>query len=376
MSYTGSVFLEFNPDLNPPDKSSEIRDGLSAIVQVGNTLWVANDETLTLERLSRHKGVTDQDYRYGDHEQFALADYLSLPKPPPEDRTKKRQEADLEGLDYKDGYLWLVGSHSLKRGSPELGKLPKENKERLAEVDPKENRFLLARIPLIEEGETYTLKKEIKQGGKKYTAARLPSDDKGNDLTKALAKDDHLKHFLAIPSKDNGLDIEGLAVMGDRLFLGLRGPVLGGWAVILELELEEEDDFILKLKKIGPDDQPYRKHFLQLNGLGIRDLCVLGNELLILAGPTMMLDGPVFLFRWAGGAKPDKQSLVFKEELEGARVKLPLSQEEGFDHPEGITLFSPDGGSANSLLIVYDSAAKARHKGTVGSVEADIFGLP
>jgi hypothetical protein len=163
--------------------------------------------------------------------------------------------------------------------------------------------------------------------------------------------------------------------MGDRLFVGLRGPVLGGWAVILELELEEKDDFTLKLKKIGPDNQPYRKHFLQLNGLGIRDLCVLDDDLLILAGPTMMLDGPVFLFRWAGGAKPEKQSLVFKEELKRSRVKLPSGQKEGFDHPEGITLFSLDGDGIDSILVVYDSAAETRHEAS-SAVKADIFALP
>ena len=60
---------------------------------------------------------------------------------------------------------------------------------------------------------------------------------KGNDLTEALRGDEHLGSFLAIPGKDNGFDIEGLAVAGERLFIGLRGPVLRGWAVILEVEL-------------------------------------------------------------------------------------------------------------------------------------------
>jgi hypothetical protein len=370
MSYAGSVSLEFKPELDPPGKNSEIRDGLSAVVQVGNTLWVANDETLTLERLSRQKGAADHDYKYSDHKQFALEDYLSLPDP-----TKKTLEVDLEGLDYKDGYLWLIGSHSLKRGNPKPENSRGDNRKCLADVDPKSNRFLLARIPLVEQGKTFTLTKKVEQGGKKYTAARLRGDKKGDDLTKVLADDEHLGSFLAIPSKDNGFDIEGLAVMGDRLFVGLRGPVLGGWAVILELELEEKDDFTLKLKKIGPDNQPYRKHFLQLNGLGIRDLCVLDDDLLILAGPTMMLDGPVFLFRWAGGAKPEKQSLVFKEELKRSRVKLPSGQKEGFDHPEGITLFSLDGDGIDSILVVYDSAAETRHEAS-SAVKADIFALP
>ena len=46
---------------------------------------------------------------------------------------------------------------------------------------------------------------------------------------------------MRLPSKDNGLDIEGLAVLGNRVYLGLRGPVLRGRAIILELELEESE---------------------------------------------------------------------------------------------------------------------------------------
>ena len=67
----------------------------------------------------------------------------------------------------------------------------------------------------------------------------------GQPLTEALKKDDHIAPFMqrglpdgtvkGIPSKDNGLDVEGLAVSGNRVFLGLRGPVLRGWTVVIEL---------------------------------------------------------------------------------------------------------------------------------------------
>src|SRR5262249_43259516 len=70
---------------------------------------------------------------------------------------------------------------------------------------------------------------------------QLHGDDNGSDLTDALAKDKHMRAFLSIPGKDNGFDIEGLAVVGDRIFIGLRGPVLRGWALILELELKEAE---------------------------------------------------------------------------------------------------------------------------------------
>src|SRR5262245_25368866 len=117
MKPTNSALLEFNPELNKLSKDKALRDGLSVVVQIGDTLWVTNDETISLERLSRQRQRREGAYHYGEHTQFALSDFLRLPVSPPSDPKKRDQieEADVEGLDYRDGYLWLVGSHSLKR---------------------------------------------------------------------------------------------------------------------------------------------------------------------------------------------------------------------------------------------------------------------
>jgi Protein of unknown function (DUF3616) len=154
----------------------------------------------------------------------------------------------------------------------------------------------------------------------------------------------------------------------------LRGPVLRGWAVILEVELEEDNDqrSTLRLKAIGPNARLYRKPFLHLGGLGIRDLCAQGSDLLILAGPTMDLDGPVTIFRWPGGTEPEGEHVVPASELERV-LDVPYGQ--GVDHAEGMTLFSPDGGKARSLLVVYDSASQSRQLGE-STLAADVFLLP
>lgn len=140
------------------------------------------------------------------------------------------------------------------------------------------------------------------------------------------------------------------------------------------MELKEHDDqpSTLKLKAIGPNDRLYRKHFLHLGGLGTRDLCVQGSDLLILAGPTMDLDGPLTVFRWPKGTDPKGESVVPASELE--RV-LDVPYGKGVDHAEGMTLFCPDGGAACSLLVVYDSASKNRQLGR-STVAADVFPLP
>jgi Protein of unknown function (DUF3616) len=225
----------------------------------------------------------------------------------------------------------------------------------------------------VERDGTYALAKKDTQGGKTRIAALLHGHDRGNDLTEALSGDEHLGSFLTIPGKDNGFDIEGLAVAGERFFMGLRGPVLRGWAVILEVAIMEDRDqpSTLRLKAIGPNDRLYRKHFLHLGGLGIRDLCVQGADLLILAGPTMDLDGPVTVFRWPGGTDPKGEDVVPTSGLERV-LDVPYGQ--GVDHAEGMTLFSPDGGTARSLLVVYDSASESRQVGE-NTVAADVFPL-
>lgn len=374
MKPTGTVDLEFNPERDDLGKDKELIDGLSVALRIGDTLWVANDESISLERLSLIEGRNTGNYKYGrHHKQFSLDDYLRLPVAPPNDPADL-EEVDVEGLDYEDGYLWLVGSHSLKRKKPALKDGAREARKQLAKVSTDGNRYLLARIPVVKGDGMYTLAKEYTRKGKKRTAAQLRGNAQGNDLTEALRGDKHLGLFLAIPGKDNGFDIEGLAVVDKRLFLGLRGPVLCGWALILEVELEEDNEqpATLRLKPIGPKRRLYQKHFLQLGGLGIRDLCAQGSDLLILGGPTMDLDGPVTIFRWPGGTKRKDESVVPAEMLE--RV-LDIPYGEGVDHAEGMTVFTPDGGTANSLLVVYDSTSESRRLGG-SAVAADVFPLP
>ncbi len=373
MNRTEPVLLEFDPDRHALDKDKKLSDGLSAVVQVGDTLWVANDEALSLERLSRQSETTEGAIRFAAHRQFPLHDFLQLPIPPSAEAEVggKIEEADIEGLAYGDGYLWLVGSHSLKRRNPDPTDSIEKNRRRLATVRRDGNRFLLARIPLTEP--PCSLERMIARDGRSRTAARLHGDARGNMLTAALATDAHLGPFLAIPGKDNGLDIEGLAVVGDRLFIGLRGPVLRGWAVLLEVEPEERDASTLTLKPIGLEGRLYRKHFLDLGGLGIRDLCVREADLLILAGPTLALPGPTTIFRWPGGARSDQEALVPAESLPRV-LELPFGadQEAGWDQAEGLTLFAPGGGEAHQLLVVYDSTAPRRQR-EPSIVEADLF---
>lgn len=359
-----SVLLHFAPDADDADGEDALRGQLSAVVQTGGNLWVASDESNSVDRLSETApGV------YGEHRVFPLSNYLELPGP-------KDEEIDIEGLDATDEYLWLIGSHSLKRRKAKPTGDPKKQIARLAELAADGNRYLLARVPFAHnKHDEWVLREKTEDVGEKNTAARLMGGDRGNLLMDALRLDEHLAPFLALPGKDNGLDIEGLAVHGNRVFLGLRGPVLRGWAVVLELQAEDAEPGLLRLAPVNKDGDLVRKHFLDLRGLGVRDLCLHGSDLLILAGPTMDLDGPAGVFRWKHALKADESVLLGRDDLkEVMSVPYGTGEHNASDHPEGLALFAADGGKPDSLLVVYDSPDARRMQGE-SSVRADVFPL-
>lgn len=357
------LLVHLDPSRNRLDEEKEMRDGLSAVIQAGPHLWMASDETAGLERFS-----LVGEGEYGAHRTFPLADLVDLPG-------AAEDEVDVEGMAWNPPFLWIVGSHSIKRSKP--GKDPDERKrmKKLAKLSMEENRYLLARIPMADDGEGGLVPVRKLPGGA-GTAARLKGDGLESQLMRALAEDKHVAPFMAVPGKDNGFDVEGLAISGKRLFLGLRGPVLRGWATILEVETEDDGDGRLSLLPIGRKDRLYRKHFLDLGGLGVREIAWAGDDLLILAGPTMDLDGPVEVFRWRGGAHPEDDRLVPRgPELERVlSVPYGTGEEEGLEHAEGMTLYS-DGDGPPMLLVVYDAPSPHRKPGEA-SIHADLFEIP
>lgn len=343
------VLLEFDEGQLTVGDDVDIRTGLSGVVLHGNDLWLACDEGCRLERLSRSGSRA----KFSSHEVFPLEDLIALP----DDAT---EEADIEGLDVDDGWLWLVGSHSVKRKKASVDDKAPVVAKALSKTRRDGNRHLLARVPLDHHAPAR------KVGSRR--ASSIAATRKSNALLKALVDDadEHLAAFIEIPGKDNGFDIEGLAVRGERAFIGLRGPVLREWCCILEVRATAENESL----ELAPVDRSrvYGKHFLKLGGLGVRDLVWLGSDLLILAGPTMTLDGAHEIWRWKNAAKAG--------ESDGPRnvkrlLVLPLGQ--GTDRAEGMTLFEE--GGRTSVLIVFDTPGKDRLVGR-SSVRADVYALP
>lgn len=350
------VVLRFNPKLSSRH-GKHVRDGLSAALLTENDLWLCCDERTTIERLSLQK-----DGSFADHTSFELANYLDLP-------AGSKSEIDIEGIGTANGYLWIIGSHSLKRKKPKRYQSIKKQMQRLAEVTNDPNRYVLARIPIIKNEATgcYELHKEADdpvQPGRKLRAAQLRGNANSSMLTDALQDDEHIGPFLSIPGKDNGFDIEGLATYGSRIYLGLRGPVLRGWAIVLELEVEEDEKGILRLKKLAGEHK-YKKHFLDLRGKGVRELRVFGDDLYLLAGPTMDLDGVIVIYRWPGALVGRSEHMVHHDELERLHeVPYGTGENSGKDKAEGLAVFDE-----KHVLIVYDSPSDDRKIGE-DSVEA------
>jgi len=185
------AFLLSRALLTFQSKDDDLLEELSAVARTpdGN-LWVGSDEYLTLERLSPMG-----DGLYGGHKTFHFKDYVDL--------FDHDSEIDIEGLDYADGYIWVVGSHSLKRNKTK-GKKPQKDIARLSEIERDPNRYLLARVPVLN-GELVPTCARSGSDEETLTAASLEKMNGHNQLIEALAEDEHLGPFLqmGLPSKDN-----------------------------------------------------------------------------------------------------------------------------------------------------------------------------
>lgn len=317
---------------------------LSAATRIDDTLFLASDEGCALDRL------TPEGDDRAAHRRFALADLLPLRWP--------EEEGDIEGLAVAGDWLWIVGSHARARRKLEKEPDSRIDLRRLADLRDTRARCLLARVPLVRTGEGW---EPVARDGDRR-AGLVKQGAHGGVLARALRHDPLLRAFRRVPAKEGGIDVEGIAVIGDRVALGMRGPVIDGHALLLELNIVADAD-----GRLRPQGIPV-KRLLDLKGLGIRDLKRHGDDLLILAGPTTALSGPVALYRWPAWVNdpPHDPDIVRLHEPEHV-LDLPFGRYE--DHPEALALWDDD-----CLLVVCDTPA--RHRIDAGAITADLFRLP
>lgn len=164
-------------------------------------------------------------------------------------------ELDGEGVAYAGRHFYVVASHGCSRHSGEY----------------RPSSFLLARIP-IESGQAGTVELSWRVA----------------DLLGAAGE---VAPYLGKPldAGPNGLNIEGLAVVGDRLWLGLRAPALDGRAFLVGADVAE-------LFRPGSEPATAKPQLLAFSAgaqRGVRDLAPLADgRLLALVGPAQEQDVP------------------------------------------------------------------------------------
>lgn len=349
-SQAAHVELDFN-DQDPGTDEAPIGDDVSALARVGGTLFCAADEGSSIEQLLWDPATR----RYGNHRCIPLADVFELPE-------GAAGEMDIEGLAVDGGWLWIVGSHSLKRRKLRDG----DDLRRLPDIQSDRNRCFLGRMPLVERSPG-VFDPVARDGARRAAMLRIRKDG-SNAIRRRLGRDPLLAPFMRAPAKENGFDIEGLAVAGDRVFLGLRGPVISKVAMLVEVRIAEGGRGGLKLAPISHAGPEYLLHPMLLDGLGVRDLLLDDGRLLILAGASMGLSGPQAVYTL--DALPPRGRHLARERI---RRALPLPVEDGCDHAEGIVVHAE--GSTRRLMVVCDTPAAHRRRDP-RALRADLFPMP
>ena len=188
----------------------------------------------------------------------------------------KPLELDGEGVAYANGSFYVMGSHWH----------PRDSSRKLDEVANADK--IKARILASSQIVRIVLKPS---SGVPLKPDDIQKTECSSKLRDVIAVDFTLNRFLDRRLENNGLTIEGVAVIGNRLFAGFRGPSLDvGKAPLLSVSL----DFLFGTSPAQP-----KLSLLGLReGRGVRDLSPYRNGLLVLAGPTGAEDGPYDIYWW------------------------------------------------------------------------------
>ncbi len=199
---------------------------------------------------------------------------LSIELPSPGSKV----EVDIEAVTIAGDHVFLTGSASLKRKKPKEGD---HSGKRLEEIVPASGAGA--------DYSNYVYELVAREGAGGFPEFELVRALDARELLLGLPL---VATFKDVPSKDNGLDIEGTVVHGDYFYFGLRGPVLRGRALVV------------RTRRDFTDPEPYT---LDLGGLGVRALTYVGDGasagLYILAGPTLVRDDAFELYRFTAGEK-------------------------------------------------------------------------
>ncbi len=238
--------------------------------------------------------------------------------------TEDFEELDGEGVAYAAPYFYVVGSHGCSR---------KKGKFRLST-------FILARIRVDQEGRPVDEAGNVLTGGNMHEA--VETTYRLSDLLPRVT-DAGAFFGKGLDADSKGLTIEGIAVQGENLFLGLRAPSIDGRAFIVRANVDE-------LFKPGREPAPATALLDTIPvalgpDVGIRDLALLPDgRLLILAGAA---SGPEIPYR------------IFVVDQTGANLQeLVPPQTDQPTRAEAMTVLEATDQDIR-LLILFDQANTA-----------------
>lgn len=220
------------------------------------------------------------------------------------------QELDAEAAASDSSHFYAIGSHSVKRGSCREN----EHSRHLLRFKAADDR----RRVIVEEP------RDPKQ---------LWSLLKADPLLGAHAN----KCLGAAPAP--GLNIEGLAVHGGRLYIGLRGPVPGGEALVYSVGA---DALFAGAAEVQP-----RLDRLPVGGpWGVRDMSAGRDRILLLLGPD---DAPATPQQWriAEWSPPAAPRLLAQLDLRG--VRFATCQDDL--KPEALAILAESAASYRVLVL-------------------------
>jgi hypothetical protein len=288
--------IEFLGELAEPDQ-------LSGLAVHGEFLVVAPDEGAKLNVLRRREPLS--------YELMRSPGLLI-----------NNAELDLEGVASDGRHLYALGSSSLRRKKLDATDSYAKNRAHLTEISSQAGRYNLWQMELTAGGE--------------------PKNIKHVDLTLIIANDLLLRPFTRIPGKENGIDLEGLALRDGQLFIGCRGPVL-------------RDNYVPVIIFNFERPQDYRMRFVHLDGRGIRDLAAVDEGFLILGGPGGDGDETFAIYWWDG-----RDCIPGVGSPGGRIVKLGTIDPKKDARPEGLAVLETTAEQWN-VMIVCDGSPKPMH---------------
>ena len=246
-------------------------------------------------------------------------------------------ELDAESAATDGRYFYVAGSHSAKRG--DCASNPGSRHVIRFRLDPTTGRALRTPAGALVDYADSTRLWALMQAQPElapYVGERKCLGDAPPDKAPTLAG-------------QQGVNIEGMAVKGDRLYFGFRGPVLDGVARVLAVNTKA-----LFSPQTTSDPKPTVTRLALGQGRGIRDMVAIKTGFLLLAGPddSRASQDVGWTISWWDG-KPDadvvQPRLLAVLDLSSVRLR-PCDKEL---KPEAITVLE-ETATAYKLLVLSD----------------------